>query len=551
MEMLPHCTVPSRGSRARRAFLAVATVPLVLLVHGFHPFAEDGGLYVAGVEYTLDPRLFPHETAFVTEHLRFSCFAPVVAALVRGTHLSLPWILLALYLLSAGLTLYAGLRLQERCWANIWAQWSGVALFAAWWTMPVAGTSLLLMDPYVTARSFSTPFSLLAVAAALGSSTDQASDHTSVRRRRGSGARSNQACSDQARSDKARSAGWQCALWLALAALFHPLMAGYALGFVLMIALGRRPSSRPLWITFTAGVLLVAFGVQAMGHPDAPAVAAAVHSRYYWFLRQWQWYEWAGLLGPALVFAATLRWSTSIALTDAGRALCRAAMRLAVLSTAIALLFAQEHFRSHAVARLQPLRSFLLLYAAMALLAGGALTGGARLLVTRLQNVSLGRAIRALPARLIGSAMLTMFFVDRAGYPASPHVELPGRTNHNPWVQAFLWARDHTPNDALFALDARYVNTDGEDAQTFRSIAQRSAIPDFSKDGGEASITPALAPEWQRAAIATRDLSEIDDARRDALLLPFRVDWVVLHAAAQTAYRCPYANEVVKICQLH
>ena len=58
------------------AALAALTLA-VLLVHGFHPLAEDGGLYVAGVEWKLNPSLFPHFTEFVSEHLRFSVFAPV------------------------------------------------------------------------------------------------------------------------------------------------------------------------------------------------------------------------------------------------------------------------------------------------------------------------------------------------------------------------------------------------------------------------------------------------------------------------------------------
>ncbi len=58
------------------AALTIAT----LLVHGYHPLAEDGGLYVAGVELTLNRSLFPHFTEFVSEHMHYSIFAPVVAS---------------------------------------------------------------------------------------------------------------------------------------------------------------------------------------------------------------------------------------------------------------------------------------------------------------------------------------------------------------------------------------------------------------------------------------------------------------------------------------
>ena len=78
METFPHCTVSARSAFVNLLRLGLLSFA-VLLVHGFHPWAEDGGLYVAGVDCLLRPALFPKETAFVTEHLRFSVFAPLIA----------------------------------------------------------------------------------------------------------------------------------------------------------------------------------------------------------------------------------------------------------------------------------------------------------------------------------------------------------------------------------------------------------------------------------------------------------------------------------------
>ena len=86
------------------AALAALTL-MVLFVHGFHPLAEDGGLYIAGVEWRLNPSLFPRFTEFVFEHVHFSVFAPVVAAITRATNLSLLAVLLIVNLLSIALTL--------------------------------------------------------------------------------------------------------------------------------------------------------------------------------------------------------------------------------------------------------------------------------------------------------------------------------------------------------------------------------------------------------------------------------------------------------------
>ena len=80
----------------------------------------------------------------------------------------------------------------------------------------------------------------------------------------------------------------------------------------------------------------------------------------------------------------------------------------------------------------------------------------------------------------------------------------------NLWVQAFVWIRGNTPKDALFALDADYINAAGEDAQCFRAIAERSALPDYSKDGGEASIAPELADAWAIGQAAQQRLSDAE-----------------------------------------
>ena len=535
METPNDCTVsphpqPRHSPRTLDCLSLAALTLAVLLIHGYHPWAEDGGLYVAGVEYTLDPSLFPHETAFVTEHLHYSIFAPFVAALVRSSHGSLAAALFGIYLCSTALMLAAALRVVRRCLVTRTAQWTAVSLLAAWWTLPVAGTSLLLMDPYVTARSLSTPLSLFAVGFALDPWPERLGN-------------------PDREHPYGRHSAILCGVTLALAAAFHPLMAGYALAFVVVLRLPKRRTAIRVWPALAFSVCLLAAAIQWLAKPEGPAAVAAAYSRYYWFLSQWQWFEWLGLLGPLLIFAALLRWGRPF-LAPEGRSLCKAALLLGAFSLVITACFAQEHLPVHAVARLQPLRAFLLLYAAMILLLGGALVQGANSLRQRVRARLFQVLFHAAPAIFVSAMALVMCFVQRQSFPASLHLELPGRRNPNFWVEAFNWARQNTPPDAIFALDARYVNTNGEDAQTFRAIAQRSAIPDFSKDGGEAAISPSLAPEWLRSAQATQRLSLLSDGARDLRLRPFGVQWMVLHADASTGHPCPYTNSVVKICRL-
>ncbi len=502
------------ATKLHRQVILTALTLLIVLVHGWHPFSEDGGVYAAGIRLTLDPTLYPHDRAFVTAHLHFSLFAPAVAALVRLTHLPLEYILLALNLLSIRLTLGAALRITRHLTQNPIAQLAAVALLATWWTIPVAGTSLVLMDPYLTARSFSTPLALYAIAFTLDRLTT--------------------------RKPTLRPLAL-IFLTLAISATLHPLMTAYTVALLITLPLLQSKHRLRYVVVYIAAALTLAAILHAFAPHESPAVAAASISRYYWFLSRWQWYELCGLLGPLIIFALLLRWR-SAHLTPAAQLLCRACLLLTCTSALVTLLFAHAHGPTYLVARLQPLRALLLLYALMALLLGAILT-------QRLYESGAPRGLRrAIPTLTLSALAITMFFVQRTLYPADAPIELPWLTPRNPWQQAFLYARDHTPSNALFALDAHYITTDGEDAQLFRAIAQRSQLPDFSKDGGIASITPFLAARWANGVAAQEHLSQLDDATRDARLLPLGVTWMLLRTSAQTAHPCPYANATVKLC---
>jgi hypothetical protein len=150
-----------------------------------------------------------------------------------------------------------------------------------------------------------------------------------------------------------------------------------------------------------------------------------------------------------------------------------------------------------------------------------------------------------------------MAAAERRTFPASHHLELRNalgwRTSTdsgNSFEQAFAWISRNTPKDAIFALDAQYITKPGEDAQSFRAIAERSVLPDFSKDGGVVTNKPELAATWLQGQIAQAELNTQTDARRLAALQALGVTWVVLERNAVTGFVCEYANEAVKVCRL-
>ncbi len=507
--------------------LVTALTFFALLVHGYHPYAEDGGVYLPEIKRLLDPSLYPHGAEFVVGHLRYSLFAPGMAGLVRGSNFSLEIVLLLVHLTTFWMTLFAAWLLAARCYSTREARGGAVALLAVWMTLPIAGTSLMLMDPYVTARSLSTPCVLLALAGALRFLLPQF--ETAVNR-----------------SDRWRGLALCCA-GLAGAGVMHPLMAAYGLGAVLLLrAVLSRSWRVRVWGAPGLGLTAVALagGLHLSAPPESEVYQRVVLTRDYWFLSQWHWYELTGLIAPLAILSVVAMAKRREG--DAARVgLARMAVVAGVTATVVAMLFARVGMATHLVARMQPLRIFQVVYVVMTLALGAVL--GERVLQRRPMRWALAFSV------LAG----VMVMAERRTFPASKHLELPRVTagdqsadRGNAYQRAFAWIGRHTPKEAFFAMDAHYITKPGEDAQSFRAIAARSVLPDFSKDGGVVTNKPELAAEWLRGQEAQAGLGTEPDSRRIAVLRPLGVTWVVLDREAVTDFACAYANEAVKVCRL-
>ncbi|MHB1021244.1 MAG: hypothetical protein ACYC0Z_02410 [Acidobacteriaceae bacterium] len=481
--------------------ISVMTI-LATLVHGYHPYAEDAGIYIAGIKLALNPKLYPFDAEFVTAHTHFSIFSTWIAAAVRLTHLPLEYVLFGIQVVTTWLLLFSCWQVAKRCFASVEARWGAVSLVAACLTLPVAGTSLFIMDPYVTGRSFSTPYILLAICA----------------------------CLDRK---------WlPVVLGLAVAAAFHPLMAIYAAGFLLMLwaVLERR------WVAVASlCIAAVAMGGALQwsqhGVVESAAYVHAALTRTYFYLSEWEWYEWIGLIAPMLMMLAFVRWQRSDFRKPAV-ALCATSLAIGLSAVSVSLLYSRVHAASHLVARLQTLRSFHIVYIVFFILLGGVL-GQYWLKRIAWRWVTTFAAIA-----------VVMFLAQQATYPASAHLETPWAQPHNGWTQAFVWIRSNTPVDAVFALDAHYITMKDEDAQGFRAAAERSALADYSKDGGATAVFPQLAADWMAEYTADMHLSQLSDQQRIERLKPFGVTWVVLQASAKTSFDCPYVNADVRVCKL-
>ncbi|MGH9498917.1 MAG: hypothetical protein ACRD3L_07215 [Terriglobales bacterium] len=464
-----------------------------LLVHGYHPWAEDAEIYVPGVEKILHPELFPYHAQFFENHSHSTLFPNFIASFVRLSHLPLSWALFILHTVSIYLFLLGCWQLMGRCFPRARARWAGVALIAALLTLPVAGTALYILDQYVNPRNLAAFAAIFAIVKVV--------------------------------DKKYFAAG----LFLAFTACIHPLMAVFAFSYcVLLVALEHFDPR----VAAFAGLL--PFGLSF--DPPSAAYHLVAVSHPFHYITRWQWYEWLGALAPIFILWWFGRLARSKNLQTLAL-LCRALVIYELLYLPPAVMLS-SFARLEALARLQPMRSLFLLYILMFLFIGGFLG----------EYVLKNRVWRWLA--LFVPLCAGMFIAQRALFPASQHLEWPWLAPANPWSQAFVWARDHTPGDAVFALDPEHMNLPGEDEQGFRAIARRSRLADDVRDAGAVTMFPAMAEEWFREVQAQRGwkLFQAQDFHR--LRTDFAVTWVVVQAPGVSGLDCPYRNAAVLVCRL-
>jgi hypothetical protein len=480
----------------RLGLLTVAAVA----IHGYHLGVEDGEIYIPAAKKLLNPDLYPYAAEFFQSHQRLSLFAPILAFTARLTHLSMDWTVFLWYIASTFVLLVSCLMLAAVCFRSPRAWWSSVVLIAAILTMPATNTGLLLMDPYLTARSFSTPLTLFALTAFL------------TRRY------------------------WLAAPLTLLTAAIHPQMAAYLvfLGAVLFLVERYALAAQPIPASSAF------FAPIPIGFQFAPAQGAyreALYARDFYFLSNWSWYDWLGMLAP-LVFLAWFCKGRLRGTTPAFSRLSFALIPFGLVAILAGAIISSTH-RLDMFARLQPLRCFHLITLVFMLFLGGII--GEYLAKDRWWFI---------PAVAVPLAA-SMFLVARATYPFSPQIEIPGRsTSSNAWIDTLLWVRANTPKDAVFAVDSRYFKDEGVDVHGFRAISERSSLADYYKDGGVVAIFPRLATEWSQMSSATEGLNRFDARDFTRLAHQYPVTWAVIHGPAPAGMDCPYQQRQYAVCKI-
>lgn len=483
---------------------------LGFLVMGYHPGAEDDGVYLSAVKAAVHPYLYPHDAPFFKVQMRYSVFDGWMAHFVRATGMSIAWSELLWQFVSISLIMWACWRILCRLFPETPARWGGMAMLSAMLTLPVAGTGIYIADQYLHPRNPATGLILFAVERIL------------ARRR------------------------LQAISLLLVATLLHPLMGAFGISFCLVLALSssdrlggwirawRATRERATPVTVAPAVALIPFGW--MFKPPAAAWLQAMQSRHWFWLYRWTWYEWLGAIGPLVLFWVLARWARRRGDETLAR-FSFAVLIYGVFQQIIALVLCGVP-AFLVLSTLEPMRYLQLVYLFLAAI-GGALVG---------RHLLRGRLLRWMVFLPVANG--AMFAAQRQLFAASPHIEWPGRTSRNPWLGAFEWSRMNAPRDAYFALGPRYMAEPMEDMHSFRALAERSVLADEIKDGSVMSKAPELSATWQSQVRAQAGWRGFRLADFERLKSTFGVDWVLLDFSPPRGLDCRWHTGLLSACRI-
>jgi hypothetical protein len=272
-------------------------------------------------------------------------------------------------------------------------------------------------------------------------------------------------------------------------------------------------------------------------------------SHSYFSLYRWAWYEWLGAIAPLFLFWLLWRLARRNGSSkpnnnaeqdqtqDRLARLALAVFAFGVFHQTIAMAVQLPDSLAR-LSPLQPMRYLQLVYLFMALLAGGLL--GRYLLANKAWRW----------AAYLAVINCGMFSVQWETIDAGTHIELPGTSNANPWLQAFAWVRGNTPVDGFFAMDPHYLAAPNEGFRSFRALAERSQLADAIKDAGVVTEVPSLAALWQAQLAAQQGWEHFQLADFERLKKQFGVDWVLVNYPQHAELDCRWHNDRLAVCEI-
>ena len=247
--------VDATRTRLKIALGLFAFTLMAFAIHGYHYGIEDEAIYLPAIKKIIDPTLYPVGSEFFMGQARGTALPWVIAGVTRATHASLPWVVLVAQFVSIYLFLVGCWMVASRCFAAARERWAAIMLVTALLTLPIAGTSIYLADQHLHPRTLAYAFLLMAMAWSL--------------------------------SRRALA----CFVACVAAVLIHPLVGLYGIVFIVVLWLPLQQ-----WATVAGALTAIPF----LARPTA-AWREALATREYYSLRNWEWYEWLGLVAPMVI----------------------------------------------------------------------------------------------------------------------------------------------------------------------------------------------------------------------------------------------------------
>jgi hypothetical protein len=493
--------------RGLRLLTLLSLSALGFLVMGYHPGAEDDGIYLTAVKAQLNPALFSHDAAFFQLQMRTSVFDTWMAYFVRGSGMSLAWAELLWQAISIFLILWASWRIVCQLFEEAPARWAGVAMVAAMFTLPVSGTALYILDQHLHPRGIATALILWSVERIL------------VGKR------------------------WQALPLLVVGFLLHPLMGALGIAFCFTLSFTLfEPLHAQIRVLRERRIEQVAAPVAALiplgwiFDPPSQTWLDLLHQRHLYLLYQWEWYEWLGAIGPLVLFALTAWFARRRGETKLSRFAAAIFIYGAVIQ--IFSMVILSPLAPVGLSTLEPMRYLHLVYIFLALVGGAYL--GKYLLKDRAWRWAL----------LLLAANGGMFIAQRELFAETTAIELPSSQPGNPWLQSFDWIRHNTPEDAYFVLDPYYMASPGEDYHSFRALAERSQLADANKDTAVVTKQAELAPVWKKQVDAQAGWAHFQLADFERLKAQFGVNWALVADPATAGLDCQWHNGTLAVCRI-
>jgi hypothetical protein len=137
-------------------------------------------------------------------------------------------------------------------------------------------------------------------------------------------------------------------------------------------------------------------------------------------------------------------------------------------------------------------------------------------------------------AGVLPSSLADASFVSPEGFgPKTVH--LPGRLPVTPRVEAQLWAREHTPRDAVFMAPWRHPGG-------FPVFSHRSTVADW-ESGGDVKFSYAFARRWQGQKNDLEHFDALGTSDFCGLRRKYRFDYIVTKKSQNLEFPRLYENE--------